>query len=53
MTTKIEALELHKSQFDGRQAGVSPYAAMALAMQRGVEIGTKYAELVYVLKEIH
>ena len=44
---------MHKSQFEGRTAGVSPYAAMMLAMQRGAEIGTKFAELVYVLKEIH
>jgi N-acetylglucosamine malate deacetylase 1 len=53
IVTKVEALTLHKSQFDGREAVVSPYAAMVLAMQRGAEIGTKYAELVYVLKEIH
>jgi N-acetylglucosamine malate deacetylase 1 len=53
MATKIEALDLHKSQFEGRTAGVRPQAALVLATQRGAEIGTKFAELVYVLKEIH
>ena len=49
---KIEALRLHKSQFDGRKVAVGPEAASILARQRGAEIGVEYAELIYVLKEI-
>lgn len=49
---KIEALRLHKSQFEGRKVAVNPEAASILARQRGAEIGVEYAELIYVLKEI-
>jgi hypothetical protein len=49
---KIEALKLHKSQFEGRKIAVGPEAASILARQRGAEIGVEYAELIYVLKEI-
>jgi len=51
--TKIEALEMHETQFAGRSAGVGPQAAVTLARQRGAEIGSQFAELVYMLKEIH
>lgn len=52
LARKIEALKMHRSQFDGRQAGVSPQAAYRLARQRGAECGAEAAELVYVLKEV-
>ena len=48
---KLEALEMHVSQFEGRTAGVAPEAARVLAMQRGAEIARPFAELIYVLKE--
>ena len=45
---------MHKSQFEGRRAGVSPYAAMALAMQRGAETRHQVSpSSPTVLKEIH
>lgn len=49
---KIEALEMHKTQFEGRFVNVGPEAAMALMEMRGLECGPEEAELVYVLREI-
>lgn len=52
MKHKLEALNMHRSQFEGRPVGVGPDAALTLAAQRGAEIGGGYAELLYVLKEV-
>lgn len=48
---KIEALNMHKSQFDGRWVLVGPEAAKALMVLRGLEVGPDGAELVYVIRE--
>lgn len=48
---KIEALNMHESQFKERFAAVGPEAAETLLRQRGAEIGRYGAELVYVLRE--
>jgi LmbE family N-acetylglucosaminyl deacetylase len=48
---KIAALEMHKTQFEGRFVNVGPQAAAVLLTQRGLEVGPDPAELVYVLRE--
>ncbi|WP_339084797.1 PIG-L family deacetylase [Hyphomicrobium sp. ghe19] len=48
---KLEALMMHKSQFDGRFVCVGPQAAKSLLDQRGSEVGPDPAELVYVMRE--
>lgn len=51
---KIEALKGHKSQFNlGKNDLISVDGVRALARLRGLEAATDYAELFYVLKEVH
>jgi N-acetylglucosamine malate deacetylase 1 len=50
LARKIEALNCHKSQWEGRKVGVNPKSATSLAQQRGSEIGKDYAELIYLLR---
>jgi len=52
MQGKFDALNMHKSQFEGRKVGVDPFAALKLATLRGAEIGEQYAEVLFVLREV-
>lgn len=50
---KVKALQCHRSQFEGSFTPVGPDGARILASQRGSEAGLDYAELVYLIREIH
>lgn len=48
---KMDSLNCHETQFKGRTVAVAPWAAHAMMLQRGAEIGVTYAECVYLLRE--
>jgi LmbE family N-acetylglucosaminyl deacetylase len=51
--TKVAALRTHQSQFQGREPAVGPRSALVNMMQWGSEVGIEYAELLFLMREIH
>lgn len=48
--SKIKALQCYKSQMGGDLGLISEYGAEALAKLRGLEVGVRYSEVLYILR---